>query len=282
MSLRVALGLSLALVAGCGASPGIDATNDAMSEGSAFLRDPGFELAPFDSGNRAGECLVQAPWGNRSWGIEASTFSDPKDHGLDAARFVASGHQAYFYGKETSGRWGFVRYLQGNLWGGTNCGATPWNTPEPLATYGRDITISLDVYRDRAELLSWTGSWVMLAVNVWFSAPELPEAGGDANGRKPIVMDLIFHHECNWPGCGYRNYVDAAAYHYQAFIDEAPERSWKTMSIPLQKHLQAAFQAFHIPEAAQRNLKLHQLEFLVELHHGEGAATFDNFRLDVR
>lgn len=278
--LRIILA-ALALLAGCGAEPGV--SSDDVEETPPFLRDSSFELAPMDTGNIADACSVLAPWGNRSWGAEASTFSDSTTHAIDGARFASTGHQVYFYGKEMSGRWGFVRYVQGSMWGATNCGPIPWNVPAPLETYGHELTFELDVYRDASDRLStFLPSWTLVAINLWFSTPDMPEPGRDKNRRKPLVMDLAVYNDCNWPFCGLRNFTDDDAYHYQAQVGEAPLNAWGHISFTLSEHLAKAIEAFDLPEAAARTMKLYQVEFLIELHHAEASASFDNFRLEVR
>src|SRR5262245_53598096 len=120
----IVIAASLGIIASaCGpGSPGEGESDELRQGRSTFLRNGDFELTKYDSGDLTSACTVAAPWGSNSWGIEGSTFSDPNDHTLAGARFVENGHQGYLYGREDSGRWGFVRFIQGNLWGGTNCG----------------------------------------------------------------------------------------------------------------------------------------------------------------
>jgi hypothetical protein len=80
-----------------------------------------------------------------------------------------------------------------------------------LPTYGKNATLNIDIYRDTNSLLTPNESWIMFAVNAWFSSPDLPVSGGDINSRKPLVIDLIFYHDCNSGGCTYRHFEDGDA-----------------------------------------------------------------------
>lgn len=259
-----------------------EAAADAGTEEIVVLRDGTFDLVAMDTLNIDDACTAQAPWGPDSWGIEAATFSDPDDRTIDSARFVATGQDGYLYGMEEQGRWGFVRYIQGDVWGGTSCGPVTWHRFAPLPTAGRDIRVDIEVYRDTANLFTDSNSWIMFAVNAWFSSPDFPLEGGDLNGRKPLVMDLALHHECNMDGCALRHAESDSAYHYQSSVGQAPPGDWGIFSIALAPHIDNAFAAFDLPEAARQSLRLYQLEFVIELHAAEGAATIDDFtvRLD--
>ncbi|MGA1869873.1 MAG: Ig-like domain-containing protein [bacterium] len=242
--------------------------------------DGDFELALIDTGSRENECYIDAPWDNISWGIEGSTFSDPTNHAIDMSQFTSCGHKGYLYGKEESGKWGLVRYIQGDVWGGTHCGPIAWNRPAPILTIEKDITLEIDIYRDINNLLS-SDSWVMFAVNIWLSSHQLPE-GTDINGRKPIVMDLLFYHDCNWSGCGIGHFEDDDAFHYQVLIGETPYKQWHSWSIGLNEHIQEVLN-YQWPSGSiayvKETLKLYQLEFVIELKNAEGAANIDNFFL---
>jgi hypothetical protein len=244
--------------------------------GESYLRDSAFDLAQVDSGNIDSACTMIAPWGDASWGVEAATYSDPEDHTLDTARFMATGENGYLYGLETQGKWGFVRFIQGDVWGGGNCGPIPWYRFDPIATDRDELWIDLDVYRDTSNLLTTDDSWIMFAVNLWFSSPDLPKAGGDTNGRKPLVMDLVVHHQCTIAGCAIENKESETAYHYQTMVGEAPLGEWSHVSFPLAPHIEAALAHFDLPAEARPSLALYQAEFVVELHRSEGAATIDN------
>ena len=245
--------------------------------------DGGFALDPIDTGNIKDQCYINAPWGSNSWGVEGSTFSDPADYTINWSRFAilsSDPDQGYLYGRDGSGKWGLVKYIQGDVWGGSNCGPIPWNRPGPLPTYGNDLTLKIDIYRDTNILLTSDDSWIMFAVNLWLSSPHLPSRG-DINDRKPLVIDLIFYHDCNWDGCGYGHFEDDDAFHYQVFISETPYRGWGFWSIALNNYIQEALNYPSWPIAdAEETLKLYQLEFAIELKNAVGAATIDNFFLE--
>jgi hypothetical protein len=259
-----------------GGGGGGDGGTDAGGGGESYLRDSAFDLAQMDTGNIDAACTMRAPWGAASWGVEAATFSDPEDRTLDTARFMATGENGYLYGLETQGKWGFARFIQGDVWGGGNCGPIPWYRFDPIATDRDELWMDLDVYRDTSNLFTDDDSWIMLAVNLWFSSPDLPEAGGDINGRKPLVMDLVVYYQCTIAGCGLENKESDSAYHYQAVVGEAPLAEWSHVSFSLAPHIEAALAAFDIPADVRPSLALYQAEVLVELHRSEGAASIDN------
>jgi hypothetical protein len=142
--------------------------------------------------------------------------------------------------------------------------------------------LEIDIYRDTNTLLTSNNSWILFATKTWFSSPDLPKSGNDINGRKPLVIDLIFYHSCNWTGCGYGHFEDNDAYHYQVFVDETPHKNWGSWSVALKDYIR---EALHYPwpsgsiVGAEETLKLYQLEFVIELKNAEGAATIDNFVL---
>jgi hypothetical protein len=268
-----------------------EVTEVTLSEDGVWNSCGDFELESFDTNNIQDQCYIDAPWGDSCWGGEGSTFSDPTDHTIDWSRFASWGHEGYLYGREESGKWGLVRYIQGDVWGGSHCGPIPWNRPTPLLTYGKDLTLEIAIYRDTNNLLTLNDSWIMFAINVWFSSLEFPD-GGDTNGRKPLVIDLIFYHDCNWSGCGYGHFQDNDAFHYQVFIGETPYRQWRSWSIPLHYHIQQAMDVqwdqycrpgtspcYGPIDHAEDTLKLYQLEFVIELKNADGAATIDDFFL---
>jgi len=241
-----------------------------------------FELDQIDTGNHQNECYIDAPWGDNSWGTEAFTFSDPEDHTIDCSRFTCSQHEGYLYVKDESGQWGVARYIQGDIWGGSHCGTIHWNIPEPLSTKDKDITLDIDILRDTNELLSSSDSWIMFAANIWLTSPGFPE-GEDINGRKPLVLDLIFYHDCRDPdGCDYEHREDDNAFHYQTFIGETPYRQWRSWSVSVTEHIQNALDYQWTSgnlSHAKDTLQLYQAEFVVEVKNAEGAASIDNFFL---
>jgi hypothetical protein len=264
--------------------PGIATRSDGRA---VWNNDGDFELAPFDTGDIEKLCTLDDPWGGDSWGIEGSSFDGNNlSHAIDWARFSSGGHDGYLYGKEQSNYWSLVRYIQGDVWGGPHVGCPPitWYRPPPLATYGRDLSLEIDIRRDMPDDAATLppGGWIMFAINVWFSSPEFPE-GVDANGRKPLVMDLIFYHDCNWGGCGYGSKESDLAFHYQAFIGQTPHGQQEPWTIDLNEHIQ---QALNYPweltgslAHAEDTLHLYQLEFVIELKRAEGAAYIDDFYL---
>ena len=278
--LTTLLGVCLLLVACGGGSGGGSGGNENNDNARTWNNNGDFELPVIDTGNVGGQCYIYAPWGNTSWGVEGYTFSDPENHTITWSRFRSSGHEGYLYGKEESGKWGLVRYIQGDVWGGSYCGIIPWNIPSPLPIDGKNISLNMDIFRDTNSLLSSSDSWIMFAVNIWFSSPELP-GGNDISGHKPLVMDLIFYHQCNWTGCGYGVFEDNDAFHYQVFIGETPY-GWKSWSIPLNDYIQRALDYQWTSGSiahSKDTLKIYQIEFLIELKNSEGAATIDNFFL---
>ncbi len=254
-----------------------------------------FRLATYDSGKLSKACFIKAPWGSHSWGLEASTFSDPRNHRLEAARFARRRMgTAYLSGRDSNSRWGFVRYVQGDIWGRSHCGAIPWRIPPPLRTRGRELVLKVDYRRESGRLLTQGNSWLMPAVNLWFSSPALP-AGGDKVGHKPIVMDLAFGVQCNIPGCKLGSFEDRYAFHYQRFIpyrrygDRARcegRPAWHCYTIPLNGMIRSALRHDWSPsgsiEGARRSLSLYQLDVLIELYNSQGAASIDNVRLEHR
>lgn len=246
------------------------------------LVDETFDGPAFDTGLLRDRCYAAAPWGGRSWGIEGGTFSRPGVFTLAQARFSATGHDAYLWGKDDSGDWGFVRYIQGSAWADTNCDATPWRRFRPFDTFGRTIDLGLRIRRETTRLLHPERAWVLFAVNVWLSSPNLPKVGGSRWGRKPIVMDLSVHHETTSPTARLRHFEDQWAYHYQVDVAEAPAAAWQSVRVPLHEHIRAAVREFALPPAVERTLQIAQLELVIELHHSEGAARIDDFTLRRR
>ena len=254
-----------------------------------------FGLPAFDTGALSGRCFIDAPWGPSSWGVEGSTFSDPVDHRLEASRFsVRRDGSAQLSGADASGRWGFVRYVQGDVWGRSHCGAIPWVTPSPLLTAGRELVLKVDYRRDSGELLATQDSWLMPAVNLWFSSPDLP-AGDDKRGHKPLVMDLAFGYSCNIPGCRLRSFEDVYGFHYQRLLQYrryedrarcAGRPRWRCFTVPLDGLIRDAlgleWAASGRIEEAGRSLSLYQLDVLIEFYNSRGAASIDNVWLEYR
>jgi hypothetical protein len=257
--------------------------------------DGRFHLTSYDTGELSNVCFINAPWGRQSWGVEASTFSDPSNHRLQTARFIRRyGRAAYLSGMDTKSRWGFVRFVQGDVWGRSHCGPIPWRVPPPLRTSGRQLVLEVDYRRESARLLTPRNSWLMPAVNLWFSSPALP-AGGDKTGHKPLVMDLAFGYRCNIPGCKLGSFEDVYAYHYQRFIPYRryanPARceqrpAWRCYSIPLNGLIRNALRHDWKPSGpiarARNSLSLYQLDVLIEFYNSRGSASIDNVWLKHR
>ena len=252
-----------------------------------------FRVPVYDSGRLSNVCFIKAPWGSHSWGVEASSFSDPRNHRLQAARFSRRRTGvATLAGMDSNSRWGFVRYVQGDIWGRSHCGAIPWRIPPPLATSGRQPVVKVDYRRDGGRLLTPHNSWLMPAINIWFSSPAFPP-GGDKTGHKPLVMDLAFGYQCNIPGCKLGSFEDEYAFHYQRFV---PYRrfgdrtrcggrpAWRCYTIPLNGFIRDAVRHDWRPsgplDGAGRSLRLYQLDVLIELYNSRGAASIDNVRVE--
>ena len=251
-------------------------TNENL-EGS-WNNDGDFEIQAVDTGIQQKTCYNNSPWGNNSWGLEGSTFSDQSNFTIDNAKFISSDGNIFLYGKDESNKWGLVKLTQGNIWGGTNCGPITWYCPSPLLTYNKELVIEIDIKRELNKLLA-DESWIMFAINVWFSSNELP-SGSDINSRKPLVMDLILYHDCNWQGCIIQNFEDSDAFHYQTKIGETPYQKFQTWSISLSEHITKALNyqwdsgsINHVIDS----LKLYQLDFVIEVKNAEGSAIIDNF-----
>lgn len=281
---RVALGLLLAalvVIAACvpHRSAVARAGRATTDDDGATIVDETFTGRPFDTGIVSGRCYTGAPWGGRSWGIEGSTFSRAGVHTLAAQRFVSSGHDGYLWGRDDSGDWGFVRWVQGSAWAESNCGPTPWRRFRPLDTWGKRVDLGFRVRREGTRLLRPGSDWVLFAINVWLSSPNVQRQGDSLWGRKPLVMDLAVHHETTSPTGRLRNFEDLWAFHYQTAIGVTAPGRWERFDVPLSTHVAAAVQAFGLGPAVERTLQITQVEFVIELRHAEGAARIDDFTL---
>ena len=123
-------------------------------EYEVWNHDGSFDLPVFDTGNLRDICFIDSPWGGGSWGIEASSFDDgngdpPLGYTKDEARFASFfGQNGYLYGRNESQEWSLVRFVQGDMFGGSNCGQIPWHVPEPLEVKDAEPVIYVDFYRD--------------------------------------------------------------------------------------------------------------------------------------
>ncbi len=266
----------------------------------AWNRDGDFALppAPDIDQNYTERCLSLAPWGAESWGLEAGSFNGANNT-LSGSRFAQFGENLYLYGKQETPSddpaLGLVRAIQGNVWQDrTLCEEPiPWHVPDPLPLTD-DVQIALDYRLDTAALLTSDASWLMIALNVWVSSPDFPP-GDDGRGHKPLVLDLVLYHDCNAPGCQLEHFEDDPAFHYQTLVSDNRLRigtplEWRASLLP---YVQAALLTEYIcregtctgipPEVAANPdaLRLHQLEFVIEMRNAEGAALIDNFHLFV-
>jgi hypothetical protein len=240
-------------------------------------------MSELDTGNIVETCFVDAPWGSQSWGVEASSFLDTNNNQLDAARFRAYGNRAYLYGRETAGSWGFARFVQGDIWGGSNCDQPiRWHVPEPLPVADRQLYIDMRALRDITELSE--DGWIMFAINVWLHSDYLPDTGGVREDNKPLVIDLALYQDCNFEGCSLNNFESESAFHYQVLLDrQAPAYEWQEWEIDLTRVIEDAvayeWPGENPPSWDVDSLKLYQLDVLVELRNAEGALTVDRLAL---
>lgn len=256
---------------------------DAAPVRQLALADGAFDMAPMDTGGVADSCVVAAPWGAGSWGIEASSGSAASQHKLSFSRFATIEGGGYLYGKEQAGQAGYVRYLQGSMWGGTNCGPTPWNQFEPVATSDRELSLELDIFPDTSSLaIGAADAQVAIAVDVWLSSPGLAAAGGDVNGKKPLVLDLLLHRTCSGAACSPGTHEAPGAYVYQAEVGAPLFGRWTSIAVPLTDHIDRAFTDLGLPSAARSDLAIYQIDVMIQLHNAEGAATIDNVALVER
>lgn len=248
-----------------------------------------------------GECLSLAPWGAESWGLEAGVFNSTR-RTLDAARIQQFGDALYLYGSHEGyatapnapHELGLVRVLQGNVWQGNGLCDTPisWHVPAPLPIADNALPLEVRYSLDTLAPLTARNSWIMIAVNIWLSSPHLP-AGDDLNRQKPLVLDLVLYHHCNAPGCGLEHFEDEAGYHYQTLVTgNEPLRfapmNWQADLRPI---ILAALDADYtcreepcegMPAALRENLdtlRLHQLEFVIELRNATAAALLHSLAL---
>lgn len=240
----------------------------------------GLDLAPWDSTLLRDPCLAEAPWGEDSWGVEAATFqtSEAASDGIRGARVSVEDGIGQLVAQENEGRWGLVRLIQGDVWGGTNCGPVPWARPTPL-TLDAPLFMELDVRVDSMELTSWLSSWVLIGVNVWISSPSFP-AGDDIEGRKPLVLDLMVFHETNMFAIHDGSHEDEAAFHFQHSVAAVPLRRWQHVRFDLSAHITAALSHFSLDAAvAVGDARIHQVEVVVEVHNAEALARVKNLEM---
>jgi len=223
----------------------------------------------YDTGNIFDRCFADVIPSDcpHRWGINSYSWYEGVEYPLHAARFARFSGGPYLYGHENAGRYGIVRYIQGDVWGGTICGVTPpWYLPSPLLTHRKKLTLKIEILRD-TNIGERPGSdRIMFAINVWFKSPEL---------LKPLVMDLIFY---LGEDDTYGSFEDQYAYHYQYFVGETPYYTWAPWTINLSRHIKRALAFFGI-RYAKETLAIYQLEFLLEIVYARAAASIRNFSL---
>jgi hypothetical protein len=247
---------------------------------SVWNADERFVLLPCgDTHNLKNQIYSNAPSGSSSWGIQGRTFQPSPDSGLDGQRYSYSSSGLYMYGKEEQGRLGFVRCIQGDVWGGLHrpSNRVPWHTPLPLPIHGKTLMVGLDFYNDTSRLSHTSNAWIMFAINVWVSAPSFPKADNDRNGKKPLVLDLAFFHASHG-GAQLRSHESGVAYHYQTLVGNTPEKQGHCYFFNLSRYIEQALRAFSL-WSQPTDAKLYQLEFLIELKNAEGAAKISHFCL---
>jgi hypothetical protein len=256
-----------------------DAASPDAAPAPSVVTNSDFAVTAFDSMNLIDKCTQRAQWGATSWGMTGETFATP--YTLASARFTTKDGQAYLYGKEDDGRFGAVTFVQGDVWGHGNCAdAIPWNVFTPVAMAGRDARVQVRVFRDTDNLLPGPEGWLLMGVSAWFSSPDLPVAGGDVNGKKPLVLDLAVHHECTGTDCALEPFDGDGVYYYQTLAKQSASKAWTSVDLDLSTYLEEAIAHFHL-EAAAASMKLYQLEFVIEVQNAEGAASIDDFKLIV-
>lgn len=244
-----------------------------------LLADSSFDLPPFDTGNLLDVCTMQAPAGSASWGVSGASVGAPGERTLNTARFASGGSDGYLYGYHDGEQLGYVRYVQGHVTGMGECGPVAWNRFEPIAIGTRPGRLSVDVLRDTANRFG-AASVVRMTVVVWLSSPDLAVAGIDLNGKKPLGLELSVFEDCAPAGCEAESVEDEIAYRYRAAVADLPDRVATEVEIDLQPTIAAAVGHFGL-DAAAATLAIYQVELDIELFHAEGAATIDDFVLEV-
>jgi len=251
-----------------------------------LLADGEFALPDWDSGTLANSSLEHAPWGPKSWGAAAAVFDDGTNHSVGYVHAATIDERGYLFAQEDRGKFGFIRFVQGDMWGGGYFGPIPWKQFEPVQLTAlarreqKHVMMSFDVYLGDHEPVGEGRHWILQGLNVWLSGPNMP-AGPDKLGRKPLVMDLVIENECSEAGCGLRNFSEDNAYHYQMSIAKPAHRVWTHVDVNISAHLAAAWNAFDLPESALDGLAVYQAEYVVELSLMKASALVDNIALRV-
>ncbi len=272
--------LLLVLAASCVSGPGerrSSPVGPALPLRAQHLASPDLGLPPFDTGEIRDTCTMHAPWGPGSWGVSGEIFTGGQGHGIALQRFRTEAGSLVLSGVETRGEFGFVRAVQGDVWGGGHCGPVGWSRFAPVPAEG--AVVGVDARVDEARIVTRGKGWVLLAVNVWLTDRSMPEPGGDVLGRRPLVLDLSLHHECDRPGCGLRTFESEAAYHHQAVVAELAPGVRRALQIPVFPHVAEAARRFRFPGGLAGALRIYQVDLVVELSHASGQASL--FRLSL-
>lgn len=271
------------------ARPAVDAapsTPDAASTPDAgpvvgnTLADSDFSVTDFDTMNLVDKCTSLAPWGAGSWGVNAETYDAPGVTVVAGARFRVTNQQAYLYLKEDDNHHATAKFVQGDIYGGNACGTTPWSGFGPIAMAGKNVDVGINIFRDTATLNVPTDAWLSMSITAWFSSPNMPKAGNDVNGKAPLVVELYLHRQCG-PSCptvGNDEYP--TVYQYRKTLGDAPSQAWFEVGTSLSQTLADAITAFNL-QAAASTMKLYQLEFEITARNATGAASIDDFVLNV-
>lgn len=249
-------------------------------ESTLWTVDDQFANLPAFDVEGGGLCMSIAPVEDQSWGIEGYVFSGDDNifgaNALDWYRAQRTEDGVYIYGRETQSEWGLARIVQGDVWGGTQCGnEIEWHQPTPiLASDISGVEFSYDLISP-TNLLTEDDSWVMVALNLWLN---------DATYSKRLVIDLVLHHDCNIPGCRLRHFEDDDAFHYMH-----PVTDLNTLDLPavIQAALGANYEGECISttctgQLPSANPTLQQFEFVMEVHNAEAATTVTSLGLEVR
>lgn len=262
--------------------------SDVFPAKPAWNADTDFRMFAIDTGVMYDSCSSKAPWGAKSWGVENSSFQGDGNYKLTAARFRNNGENAYLYGKNLQpGRvWGNVRYVQGDIWGGSSCGPRQYNIPQPQSLRDKHLVLEFDCLLDTANLLTPQDSWIMAAVNLWLSGEIMP-SGKDLEGRKPLVVDLYIYHTSNMPSAPLAR-ESGDAFHLPMELQRAEVGHWGRWRIDLTQAMEEAIrkgfpdlQKLKTGQFILDDLSLYQIDFVLEIVNAEAAATIDNFRLLV-
>lgn len=302
-TVKIALLFFILCISGCGLLCGC-VSEDFWESQPAWDEMAGFILVhDFDSGLLTGKHYLHVPETNENvnWGIEAFTWGETSlvaPNLLNEFRLELSNGVMSLYGKNlTNKHFGVVRCVVGDVW---NTASVPWSTPAPLLMDGTSVEIEFELLEESCNLLGsiWHDSWVMFAINLWFDSPDFPH-GDSRTYHKPLVMDLVFYlsHTLYFDKAPTYPYVykeSQHAYHYQSLLgDYVINPTWTPWKINLQEHIQRAFDPSNIyinksgtnsaplPAEALASLRLCQVEFLLELQAGSGAASIRNFKMNI-